>query len=333
LAETKIDIPTLRPMEALSVADLPVGDAWVYEPKWDGFRCLALRIEGEIELRSKSGKPLTRYFPDIVTRLAGLRGGDFILDGELVVIRDGNLSFSELQSRLHPSAKRIEKLARESPASFVLFDLLKKGRSDYFRKPFAFRRKKLEDFAAAFAEGDVLTLSPQAGDAKEARVWLKEMRGRIDGIVAKNLNEIYRPEERVMRKYKQEKTADCVVGGFRYGANSKSVGSLLLGLYDDGGLLHHVGFTASIAAAEKPALTKRLEKLKGKPGFTGKAPGGPSRWSTERSAEWTPLRHELVVEVAFDHVSDDRFRHGTKLLRFRDDKAPDQCGMEQLYQS
>lgn len=320
------------PMEALSVDELPKGKSWVYEPKWDGFRCLARKNKNEITLTSKSGKPLNRYFPDIVERLLKIKA-DFLLDGELVIFTETGLSFSDLQLRLHPAASRVAKLAKEQPANFILFDLLEtaKGKS-LQEKEFGLRRAELEKFHEKFIKDDRLELSPQIASLKTAMGWLTKMRGTIDGIIAKNIEEIYQPEERVMQKYKPLKTADCVVGGFRYGTNSKQVGSLLLGLYDDEGKLNHVGFTSSIPKQDKAALTKKLESLKGKPGFTGKAPGGPSRWSTERTGQWEALKSELVVEVSFDHVSDERFRHGTKLLRFRPDKSPKQCRMEQLYQ-
>lgn len=325
----KIDF---SPMEAQSVEELPKGKAWVYEPKWDGFRCLARKKGEQVSLISKSGKPLERYFPDIVALLKEIKA-DFIIDGELVIFTDAGLSFSDLQLRLHPAASRVAKLAEEQPANFILFDLLEtpkgKALSD---EPLANRRAALEGFHEKFVKTERIELSPQTASLKTAQSWLKKMRGTIDGIIAKNSEDHYQPGERIMLKYKPLKTADCVVGGFRYGTNSKLVGSLLLGLYDMECKLNHVGFTSSIPASEKAALTKKLEKLKGKPGFTGKAPGGPSRWSTERSAQWEPLKSELVAEVSFDHVSDNRFRHGTKLIRFRPDKAPSQCKMEQLYQ-
>lgn len=319
-------------MEAESVDALPKGDAWVYEPKWDGFRCLALKRNGEIFLRSKSGKPLNRYFPDVVAHLETIKAKEFLLDGELVIGTDSGFSFSDLQLRLHPAASRVTRLAKEQPATYILFDILLTAKGKELTKSgFGARRAELEKFYENFViDQTYLSLSPQTGSLKSAEKWLKIMRGQIDGLMAKNTADIYQPGERIMQKFKPSKTADCVIGGFRYGTNSKLVGSLLLGLYDDQGLLNHVGFTSGID--NKTELTKQLEKLVAKPGFTGKAPGGPSRWSTERTGEWQPLKPKLVVEVSYDHVSDDRFRHGTKLLRFRPDKAPEQCKMEQLYQ-
>ena len=325
----KIDF---APMEAQSVDELPKGKAWVYEPKWDGFRCLAQKKGNDVFLISKSGKPLERYFPDIVELLKNVKA-DFTVDGELVIFTDQGLSFSDLQLRLHPAASRVAKLAKEQPASFILFDLLETDKGKSLRdEAFSVRRAALEKFHKKNMKDKRLELSPQTNSLKSATGWLSKMRGTIDGIIAKNLDDRYQPGERVMQKFKPLKTADCVIGGFRYGVNSKIVGSLLLGLYDEAGKLNHVGFTSSIPASEKTTLTKKLEKLKGKPGFTGKAPGGPSRWSTERTGQWEPLKTELVVEVSFDHVSDERFRHGTRLIRFRPDKAPSQCKMEQLYQ-
>jgi ATP-dependent DNA ligase len=323
---------TLLPMEALLVDALPAGKEWRYEPKWDGFRCLAYKRGKKISLKSKSGKPLDRYFPDIVALLQQLPASSFVLDGELLIMRDGGYSFGDLQLRLHPAASRVAKLVAEAPATFVVFDLLENEAGENLTgRPLADRRAQLEKFHEKHGGKDKnFLLSPQAGSLKKAQGWLKMKDWRIDGIVAKNVDDAYAPGERVMQKYKVIRTADCVVGGFRYGTGSKEVASLLLGLYDDDGLLNHVGFTSSIPKGERKELTKRLEKLIAHPGFTGKAPGGPSRWSTDRSADWQPLKPELVVEVAFDQVTDDRFRHGTKLVRYRPDKSPKQCKMEQI---
>jgi ATP-dependent DNA ligase len=319
------------PMEALSVTALPKGKQWRYEPKWDGFRCLAHKQDGKIELVSKSGRPLNRYFPDIVALLEQVKAPQFVLDGELVIERDEGYSFGDLQLRLHPAASRVAKLVKESHATFVVFDLLvdDKGVS-LVDETFTERRERLEQFYAKYLKRNFLVLSPQTASMKTANSWLKSYKKHIDGIVAKNSEETYQPGERIMQKFKQLKTADCVVGGFRYGTNSSTVASLLLGLYDAAGKLHHVGFTSSLKDIDKAALTKKLEKLITPPGFTGNAPGGPSRWSTERSGDWHPLKPELVVEVKYDHVSDGRFRHGTKFLRWRPDKAPRQCTMEQI---
>jgi ATP-dependent DNA ligase len=318
-------------MESLLVARLPEGKQWRYEPKWDGFRCLAYKRRTTVSLRSKSGRPLERYFPDIVNVLEKL-SADFVLDGELLVEGETGYSFSDLQMRLHPAASRVKMLAQTRPATFVMFDILETEKGvDVMSAPLSERRRILEGFWKTYGSPHkALKLSPQTDSIAEAAKWLRASEWDIDGIVAKNSADAYLPGERVMRKYKPVRTADCVVGGFRYGTHSKEVGSLLLGLYDNKGLLNHVGFTSGIPKSEKPSLTKKLEKLVHEPGFTGNAPGAPSRWSTERSTEWRPLSPQLVVEVSFDHVTDHRFRHGTRLIRFRPDKSPRQCTMEQL---
>jgi ATP-dependent DNA ligase len=254
------------------------------------------------------------------------------VDGELVIQAGRELSFDALQMRLHPAESRIRKLSVETPARLILFDMLMApDGTPLLDQPLHVRRRALEKFAKAARGTDRLTLSPFSDDLAQAEQWLSQSgEGSTDGVVAKRLNDGYLPGERAMVKVKRLRTADCVVGGFRYGTGSREVGSLLLGLYNHAGQLDHVGFTSTIAAGERKALTHRLEALRAPPGFTGKAPGGPSRWSTERSGEWEPLRPELVVEVRFDHVTGDRFRHGTKLLRWRPDKAPRQCTFEQL---
>ena len=325
---------TYAPMEAQLVDELPVGRAWQYEPKWDGFRCLAFRDGSRIDLRSKAGKPLARYFPDVVATLQALKAKRFVLDGEIVVPHDGGLSFDELLQRIHPAQSRVTKLAAEHPASLVVFDLLVDARGkSLVAEPLATRRAALERFVdASVPEGTRVILSPVTRRMPTVEKWLRSIGGGLDGIVAKRIDAPYASGERsAMQKVKAMRTADCVVGGFRYASKERIVGSLLLGLYDDEGLLHHVGFTSNIPREEKAALTKKLEKLVKAPGFTGQAPGGPSRWSTERSSEWKPLRPTLVVEVRFDHFSGGRFRHGTKFLRWRPDKAPRQCTMEQVW--
>ena len=321
--------PGLAPMEAKLVDSLPEGEGWQYEPKWDGFRCLIFRDGPEVALMSKSGKPLGRYFPEVVDTVLGMEADRFVLDGELVIPVDGVLSFDALQLRLHPAESRVNRLARETPAQVVLFDLLFSKETSYLDAPMELRRRSLEIIYAAEQHDDLL-LSPCTADPQVARGWLEQVGAALDGVIAKRLDGKYQPGERAMMKIKAMRTADCLVGGFRYGTNSKEVASLLLGLYDEDGLLHHVGFTSSIPAEEKAALTKRLEALVEEPGFTGDAPGGPSRWSTERTGEWQPLRPGLIAEVRYDHVTGRRFRHGTKFLRWRPDKAPAQCRMDQL---
>ena len=321
---------SIAPMEARLVESLPTGPDWAYEPKWDGFRCLAYRNGDGVALVSKSGKPLGRYFPEVVAMLEGLSEQRFVLDGELTIATDDSLSFAALQMRLHPAESRIRKLAAATPAQLILFDCLALGGRDLAALPFAQRRELLEVFYAS-ARTERLLLSPLSRESAEAEAWLARAGTALDGVVAKRLDLAYRPGERAMAKVKQHRTADCVVGGFRYAGNSrKAVGSLLLGLYDDQGKLDHVGFTSSFDAEEKHALIARLEPLIEPPGFTGDAPGGQSRWATERSTEWQPLKPELVVEVRYDQVTGCRFRHGTTFVRWRPDKAPHQCGMDQL---
>lgn len=321
--------PGLPPMEAKLVNDLPGGEGWQFEPKWDGFRCLVFRDGDNVELQSKALKPLGRYFPEMVAAVLALKAERFVLDGELIIPIGGALSFEALQMRLHPAESRVRKLAAETPARMMLFDCLSETGESLLDHPLAERRTALERFTAK-ENAPSLELSPYTEDPVLAREWLEKTGGALDGVVAKRRDAPYEPGERAMLKVKQQRTADCVVGGFRYGTNSREVGSLLLGLYGDDGKLHHVGFTSSIPADEKPALTKKLEALIEPPGFTGGAPGGPSRWSTERSGDWQPLRPELVAEVKYDHVTGHRFRHGTKFLRWRPDKAPEQCRMDQL---
>jgi ATP-dependent DNA ligase len=276
---------TYAPMEARLVDELPVGPGWQYEPKWDGFRCLAFKDGDRVDIMSKAGKPLARYFPDVVELLRAIDAPRFVLDGEIVIPFDGSLSFDELLLRIHPAKSRVEKLAREHPAALVVFDLLVDANGDSLVKlPLRDRRARLEVFVAEHV-------------APGARVWLS-------------------PATTAMATVKQ---------WFRYASKKKVVGSLLLGLYDGAGLLHHVGFTSSIKAADKAALTKKLEGLIKPPGFTGQAPGAPSRWSTARSAQWQPLAPKLVVEVQYDHFDGGRFRHGTGFLRWRPDKEPRQC--------
>jgi ATP-dependent DNA ligase len=320
-------------MEAKLVGELPAGEEWQYEPKFDGFRCLAFKDEDEVDLRSKSGQPFNRYFPEIAEALATLPARRFVLDGELVVPEGDALSFDELLMRIHPEKSRVEKLARDHPALFVVFDLLvdEKGKA-LVDQPLDQRRTALERFVERnVAAGSLVRLSPRAIARSDADEWLQSLGTGLDGIMAKRRDLPYQSGERTgMQKFKRMRSADCVVGGFRYAAKAPVVGSLLLGLYDDAGLLHHVGFTANIKAEEKPALTKNLEALVKEPGFTGSRPGGPSRWSTQRSGEWQPLATKLVVEVQYDHFSGGRFRHGTKFLRWRPDKSPKQCTMAQV---
>ena len=324
--------PGLAPMEARVVDRLPLGPQWQYEPKWDGFRCLCFRDGESVELRSKSNQSLTRYFPELVEAVVAIPARRFVLDGEIVIPTEAGLSFDALLLRLHPAKSRVEKLSRETPAALLVFDLLADADgSDLTRRPLSDRRARLEQFAAKYLRrSPSVILSPATRRAAQARAWLAGRTG-TDGVIAKRLDLPYASGERTaMEKIKRKRTADCVVGGFRYGSKSRIVGSLLLGLYDEDDLLHHVGFTSSLAQAERTRITPMLEDLAGGSGFSGRAPGGPSRWSTERSGEWVPLEPVLVVEVQYDHFSNGRFRHGTKFLRWRPEKAPTQCRLAQV---
>ena len=321
----------IEPMEARTADALPrAAGAWQYEPKWDGFRALAFREGDALDLRGKSGKPLGRFFPEVLAMLGKLPAERFVLDGELLIAIDGRLSFDALQMRLHPAESRIRKLAAEIPARLTLFDMLVAPDGRVLTgAPLDRRRAELEAFGRAIGETEGVSITPSTRDPDEAERWLSGYAG-TDGVVAKRLDGAYESGERAMVKVKRMRTADCVVGGFRYESGRRVVGSLLLGLYDGEGRLDHVGFTSSIAEADRAALTRTLEAMRGGPGFTGRAPGGPSRWSTERSAKWAPVRPDLVAEVRFDHVTGDRFRHGTKFLRWRPDKPARTCTLDQI---
>jgi ATP-dependent DNA ligase len=320
-------------MEARQEAELPRGRGWQYEPKWDGFRCIAVRDGETVELLGRSGKSLARYFPDIVEGLRAVKPRRFVLDGELTISAGKILSFEELQMRLHPAASRVAKLAAAHPAQLITFDMLRSARgTDLTAKPLAERRLALEKFFDALGRSSVLRLSPVTTRRAKAEAWLKSAgSGELDGVVAKRLDEPYRAGERAMIKVKNLRTADCVVGGFRYAGNGNTlVGSLLLGLFNAQGKLDHVGFVSGFSDEDRIAVTKKVKALRGGPGFTGDAPGGPSRWSTERSEKWEPLKTRLVVKVEYDHVTGDRFRHATRFVRWRPDKTTAQCTMDQL---
>jgi ATP-dependent DNA ligase len=322
-------------MEALSVDEIPTGSGWQYEPKWDGFRCLVFRNGKEVDLRSKAGRSLSRYFPELVEAILKVKADKFAIDGEIVVPHNRAFSFDDLLQRIHPAQSRVNRLAAETPALLIVFDLLADidGRS-LTHLPLRERRRRLEAFARRYLRNKTrIRLSPATTKLNEAKAWLKDVGATLDGIIAKRCDLEYRSGDRSgMQKIKNYRSADCVVGGFRYNEGKPVVGSLLLGLYGDDGLLHHVGFTSTIPNGAKKALTLKLKKLIAPPGFTGNAPGGPSRWSTGRSAQWQPVKPELVVEVRYDHFTGHRFRHGTKLLRWRPDKSPRQCTMDQVTQ-
>jgi ATP-dependent DNA ligase len=323
-------------MNALLVGEVPTGDAWQYEPKWDGFRCLAFRDGAKIDLQSKSGQPLARYFPEIVEAIVRIGAKRFVLDGEIVIPEGRGLSFDALLQRIHPAESRIRKLSVETPGIYIVFDLLvdERGR-DLTKRLLRERRTALEPLVMKYLKKiDQIVLSPATRDRKIAMRWYRGVGATLDGVIAKRLDMPYQSGNRHgMVKVKRMRTADCVIGGFRYASKSKAeIGSLLLGLYNDEGKLDHVGFCSSFNAAQRKQLKPKLEALIKPPGFTGSAPGGPSRWSTERSAEWQPLAPKLVVEAQYDHFTGGRFRHGTKFLRWRPDKSPKQCTMTQVSQ-
>lgn len=321
------------PMEALSAEKIPSGDFWTYEPKWDGFRCLAFKDGDQVDLQSKKGESLGRYFPELVGAMRRLGIEKIVLDGEIVIPAGAGFSFDELLQRIHPAQSRITKLAQETPAQIIIFDMLVSPEGQSLTElPQRERRERLEKLSKkVLADDPSFQLSPSSSNIRDAEKWLKITGGRLDGIIAKRSDLPYQSGTRTgMIKIKNLRTADCVVGGFRYASSSPVVGSLLLGLYDKAGLLHHVGFTSAFSGAEKKSLVRKLEPKIKPPGFTGNAPGGPSRWNAERSGEWQPLKPDLVVEVRYDHFTGRRFRHGTRLLRWRPDKDPKSCTMDQV---
>ncbi|HWU94869.1 MAG TPA: ATP-dependent DNA ligase [Sphingomonas sp.] len=322
------DATPVEPMEALLVDVLPEPPGWQYEPKWDGFRAIVMRDGDRVEIWSKSGKPLGRYFPEVLDTLRGLEEDHLLLDGELVVPVGACLSFDALQARLHPAASRIARLSRETPAQLVLFDCLEIGRDVLAGKPLRERRVALEALARRF-KNPAPVLSPASLDPGRARAWLAQSGGALDGVVAKPLDQPYAAGERAMRKVKQRRTAECVVGGYRRNAKG-GVASLLLGLFDEAGRLDLVGYCSAFTGSEREALAAPLASHEGGLGFTGRTPGGPSRWNREKTGAYITLDHELVAEVVYDQVTAGRFRHGTRFLRWRPDKASEQCTADQL---
>jgi ATP-dependent DNA ligase len=333
--------PTLEPMLARLERELP-GDGYFYEPKWDGFRCLAFRGGDEVDLRSRNQRPLARYFPELVEALLELPEDAFVLDGEIVVTRDGQFDFSALLARLHPAGSRVERLRRETPAFLIAFDLVATGPDDLRDRPFAQRRELLAKLLATARPPLVLT--PLTADRGKASHWLERYAGRgIDGVVAKHRDLTYEPGQRQMVKVKRERTADCVVGGFRRLVDRPLPSSLLLGLYEDGAL-RHIGIASAFSEARRRVLLEELRPLvttlAGHPweqGFllagspTGRLRGAAGRWSPEEmEQDWTPLRPELVCEVAYDQVDDGRLRHPARFFRWRPDRDPRSCGFEQL---
>ena len=327
--------PPLEPMLAKLEGAIPSGDGWLYEPKWDGFRALVYYDGAGAYLQSRDLKPLARYFPELAVSLAEVLPGPMVLDGEVVIMGPRGLDFDALQLRLHPAASRVTKLAAETPSSFVAFDMLADGDEDLRTRPLEERRGRLERALASTPAPVFLT--PATTDAERAADWFTRFEGAgLDGVVAKRLDAVYQPGVRAMVKVKHLRTVDCVVGGFRWNkdAEGTSVGSLLLGLYDSAGVLHHVGHTSSFKAAEKRALVETLAPYVSEEdadGFgRGRTPGAPSRWSQGKDLSWVRLRPELVCEVTFDHLQGDRFRHASTFRRWRPDKPPEACTFDQL---
>jgi ATP-dependent DNA ligase len=314
---------------------IPQGNEWLYEPKWDGFRSIAFFDGNEMYLQSRDLKPLNRYFPELAASLAGALPSAAVLDGEVVIMTDHGLDFDALQMRIHPAASRVNKLAAETPASFVAFDVLAIGKDDLRGRPFGERRQLLEGYLKDSAAP--LFITPCTRDYAQAQAWFEAFEGAgLDGVVAKREGDAYQPNQRVMMKIKHLRTVDCVIGGFRWnrGEAGKSVGSLLLGLYGDDGVLHHVGHTSSFKAAEKRELVETLRPYLTEDegvGFgQGRTPGGPSRWTGDKDLSWVRLRPELVCEVTFDHLQGERFRHAATFKRWHHDKPPTACTFDQI---
>ena len=338
-------LPPVKPMLAKLSRELPVGDGLVYEPKWDGFRCIVFRDGGEVELGSRNEKPLNRYFPELLTSLQANLPDRCVVDGEIVIGSPEGLDFDALLNRIHPAASRVAMLAEATPASFVAFDLLALGDDDLRTRPFAERRSLLEQALAD--AGPPVHLTPATSDPQVAADWFARFEGAgLDGVIAKGSDLAYVADKRLMLKVKHERTADCVVAGFRWHKDGGGIGSLLLGLYDDAGTLHHVGVATSFSVARRAELATEVERyradaLEGHP-WQGWAeaesgavegqrqPGSPSRWNGKKDLSWEPLRIELVAEVGYDNLQGDRFRHATKLVRWRPDRDPASCTYDQL---
>jgi ATP-dependent DNA ligase len=317
-------------------ADIPMGALWRYEPKWDGFRAIVFRDGGDFRIDSRNSLRLDRYFPEVVEALAASTPPQVVLDGEIIIAGSEGLDFDALQLRLHPAESRVRKLAKEIPASFVAFDVLHDGEADLQSHSLDERRARL---AEIISPGPSILVTPQTSDPAEAETWFERFEGAgLDGVIAKQASGTYVPNKRLWVKVKHKRTADCVIGGYRMSKDGKTLGSLLLGLYDDAGVLHHVGFSASFAAPKRRELLAMVEPLAGGHSFggyegsEGRVPGGGSRWSRGRDEEWITVEPKLVCEVAFDHMQGDRFRHGARFLRWRPDKDPRECTYDQIAQ-
>ena len=338
--------PPLLPMLAKRVEELPPGEEWIFEPKWDGFRALVFRDGDEIFIQSRDAKPLNRYFPELLEPLHAVLPTRCVLDGEIVIVKDGELDFDLLQLRLHPAASRVNLLSKQTPASFVFFDLVSQDDLDLRTEPFETRRKRLESLLSSAKPP--IHITPATFDRTVAEDWFRRFEGAgFDGVVAKQIAGVYEPDKRVMLKVKHERDCDCVVAGFRWHKKGDRtlVGSLLLGLYDDAGALQHVGVCASFSTAKRKELAEFLDPYRqnaveahpwkhwadymAEAGIK-RMPGGQSRWSQGKDLSWEPLRPELVIEVAYDHMQGDRFRHTAQFRRWRPDKQPTDCTYAQL---
>jgi ATP-dependent DNA ligase len=326
--------PPIAPMLARARDEIPRGAGWVYEPKWDGFRVVAfLSSEGEPYLCSRNGQPLQRYFPELLPALSNALPAQCVVDGEIIIATERGLDFDLLQMRLHPAASRVQKLSVATPASVVLFDMLVDGDQDLMAEPLQVRRGAL---GAALRSHPAVRLTPQTADPDEAASWFQRYEGAgCDGVVAKQLDQVYAPGKRTMIKIKHARTIDCVVGGYRSSKDSAvggdAIGSLLLGLYDAEGVFHFVGHTSAFSAEQRREVFTKVQPLVEESGFgEGRTPGGPSRWSAGKDLSWTSLRPELVCEVAFERLQAQRFRHASRFLRWRPDKDPAECDFAQL---
>jgi len=316
-------------MLARAAPDIPRDGSWFYEPKWDGFRAIVFRDGTNVHIASRNALALERYFPELIEPLKAALPERAIVDGEVVIATDHGLDFDALQQRIHPAASRVRMLAEKTPASVVLFDLLGVDGTDLRERPFTERRERL---MRVIASSRMVGVTPQTTDSDEAATWFTRYEGAgLDGVVAKDPEGTYRPGERRWVKVKHLRTVDCVVGGYRVAKDGKGIGSLLLGLYDGDGALHHVGHTSSFDAAERRAILEQLQPLVGGDSFGhGRTPGGPSRWQRSAESAWTSVRPDLVCEVSFDHLQSGRFRHASRFLRWRPDKAPRSCDFDQL---